>query len=130
MLVALGLVDFVAQRGQVRIVALRDWQAHGDQHGIFFGLLDLALLLSDACSLGSFRVIVAFGIPAEVAPLLPAADGGHERVAEVVFAMRIVLDVFPLEVGTAAATAFFAHRLYKIHGGGGGGGGRGVDIAM
>lgn len=29
--------------------------------------------------------------------------------------MRIVLDVFPLEVAAAAAATFFAHGLYKIH---------------
>jgi hypothetical protein len=35
---------------------------------------------------------------------MPATDRGHERVAEIVFALRIAFDIFPLELG-AAATA-------------------------
>lgn len=37
-------------------------------------------------------------------------------MAEVVFALRIILDVFPFEVNTATG-AFLADRLEKIHGG-------------
>jgi mediator of RNA polymerase II transcription subunit 6 len=49
------------------------------------------------------RILVALGVPVEIAPLLPAAHRGHEGVAEVVLALRVCLDIFPLEVGAAAA---------------------------
>lgn len=92
-----------AERRQVGVVAHWHGQAHGGQHGILLGLFDLALLLLDAGGLGGLGLVVALCVPAEVAALLPAADGGHDGVAQVVFALRIVLDVFPLEVGAAAA---------------------------
>jgi len=59
--------------------------------------------------------IVGLGIPVQIFALLPASHRGHERVAEIVFALRIVLHVVPFEVD-AAAGAFLADRLEKIHG--------------
>jgi hypothetical protein len=41
--------------------------------------------------------------------LLPASDWCHERVAEVVFALRVVLDIFPFEVGATAAVLRLVH---------------------
>lgn len=49
-----SLVHFGPQWCQVRVIADGDWQTHGHQHSVFFGLLDLALLLGDACSFGCF----------------------------------------------------------------------------
>jgi hypothetical protein len=46
--------------------------------------------------------LVGLGVPIEIAVLLPAAYGGHDGVAEVVFAVRGFLDVGPFE-GVAAA---------------------------
>jgi hypothetical protein len=96
----------LSQRGQVCIVfsSLRHGQTHGSQHGILFSLFQLALLFLDALSLCFLGVGIALCIPVQITTLLPAADRGHERVAQVVFALRIAFDIFPLEVG-AAATA-------------------------
>lgn len=60
--------------------------------------------------------IVGLGVPIQIFALLPASNRGHERVTEIVFALRIVLHVVPFEVD-AAAGAFFADRLEEIHGG-------------
>jgi hypothetical protein len=101
-------VRLLPQRSQVCIVRGSLWhgQAHGGQHRILFGLLQLALLLLDARGLGFLGVDVAFRVPVEVAALLPAANGGHERVAQVVFALRIALDILPLELGAAATGGY------------------------
>lgn len=87
----------------VILSALRHGQAHGSKHGVFFGFLQLALLLFDSLSLGFLGLGVALCIPVQVAALLPATHGGHERVAQVVFALGVVFDVFPFEFGAAAA---------------------------
>lgn len=80
----------------------------------------------------SLLIFVAFCVPVQIASLLPAAHWGHERVAQVVFALGVRLDIFPLEVGAAATedmlarkynvmdgmrvpASFFAHSLYEIH---------------
>lgn len=60
--------------------------------------------------------IVGLGVPVQIFALLPAPNRGHERVAEIVFALRIVLHVVPFEVD-AATGAFLADRLEEIHGG-------------
>jgi hypothetical protein len=97
------LVCLLAQRRQVCVVAYRNGQAHSSQHRVLLSLLQLALLFFDARCLGFFGFFVAFCIPVQVASLLPATNGRHERVAEIVFALCIVLDVFPFEVGATAA---------------------------
>jgi len=112
----------LAQRRQVRVRrgSIGDRETHGTEHGVFFGLFHLALFFGELFSFGAAVILaVAFGVPVEVLALLPAAHGwwsiskgltvqsrrrtGHERVAEIVFALRILLDVFPLEVSAAAA---------------------------
>lgn len=92
-----------AQRCQIGVVSYWHRQAHGRKHGVFLCLLQLALLLFDARSLGFFRFSVTLRVPGEILVLLPAPDWRHQRVAKVVFALRIVLDVLPLELGAAAA---------------------------
>jgi hypothetical protein len=99
-----------SQRCQIGVVSFRHWQAHGCEHGVFLCLLQLALFLLDARSLRFFRFGVALCVPREVFVLLPAPDRRHERVAQVVLALRIVLDVFPFELGAAAAAAMSAFR--------------------
>ena len=94
---------FLPQRREISVIPFRNRQAHGGEHGVLLGLLEPALLLLDARSLGFFAFDVALRVPAEVAVLLPAAHGGHERVAQVVFALGVVFDVFPFEFGAAAA---------------------------
>jgi hypothetical protein len=105
-LVNICFMRFLSQWGQIRIIfsSLRHGQTHGSQHGILLSLFQLALLFLDALSLCFLGAGVALCIPVQIAALLPAADWGHERVAQVVFALRIAFDIFPLEVG-AAATA-------------------------
>jgi hypothetical protein len=97
-------VCLLSEWRQVGIVlgALRNGQAHSSKHGIFFGFLQLALLLFDSLSLGFLGLGIALCIPVQVAALLPATHGGHERVAQVVFALRIAFDIFPLELSAAA----------------------------
>lgn len=107
-LLHVGLVRSFAQRCQVGVVSYWHWQAHGCEHSVFFCLLQLALLLLDARCFGFLRFGVAFCVPGEVFVLLPAPDWRHERVAQVVLALRIVLDVFPLELGAATAEDMLA----------------------
>jgi len=103
-------VGLLSKWRQVCVVlgALRHGQAHGSKHGVFFGFLQLALLFFDSLSLGFLGLGVALCIPVQVAALLPAPHGGHERVAQVVFALRIAFDIFPLELGAAAAVPLSA----------------------
>ena len=110
------LVRPFAQWCQIGVVPFWHWQTHGCEHCILLGFLQLALFLLDARSLGLFRFSVAFRVPGEVFVLLPAPDWRHERVAQIVFALRIVLDVFPLELGAAAAVDMLAlqYDLYKV----------------
>lgn len=103
-----GLVCFFAQRRQVGVVPFWHRQAHGSEHGILFCLFQLALFLFDARGLGFLRVGVAFRVPGEVLVLLPAPHWRHERVAQVVLALRIVLNIFPLELGAAASVVMLA----------------------
>lgn len=93
---------FLSKWRQIRVVPHGHGQAHSNQHGILLCLLQFALFFGDAGSLGCFGLIIAFGVPAQVAALLPATNWGHERVAQVVFALRIVLDVFPFELGASS----------------------------
>lgn len=92
---------------QVRVCgrALRDGETHGAEHGIFFGFFDLALLFCEFLGIREFAFLgrVAFCVPVEIPILLPAAYRGHERVAQVVFALGVCFDIFPFEVGAAAA---------------------------
>jgi hypothetical protein len=50
-----------------------------------------------------FVIFIALGVPLEIFALLPSSYRGHQRVAQIVFAMGRVLDVGPLELGAAAA---------------------------
>lgn len=106
-----------------RRIPLRHRQPQRARERVLLGLFDLAqLLLARALLPLLFRlafdrsciVAVAFGVPIEVAALLPAADGGFEAVAEVVFAVRGVCDFVPAEVD-AAARAGFADAREEVH---------------
>jgi len=97
------------------------WKPKSPRHSIFFSLLHFSQLLLPLLALFRRNLlrrlvrIVGLRIPIQIFALLPASNRGHERVAEIVFALRIVLHVVPFEVD-AAAGAFFADCLEEIHG--------------
>lgn len=70
-------MDFFAQRCQVRVggAAFGYWEAHSSEHSVFFGLFQFALFLGKLLGGGLLfvSVVFAFGIPVEIAALLPAA---------------------------------------------------------
>jgi hypothetical protein len=122
-----GLVDLpltdLAFAKRFRICApVRYWESKSPRHSIFLGLLDLPQLLLPLLALLRCNLlrrlvrITSLSIPIQIFALLPASNRGHERVAEIVFALRIVLHIFPFEVD-AATRAFLADRLKEIHGG-------------
>lgn len=120
-LVDLPLTDFTfAKRFRVR-APVRYWEPKSPRHSILFSFLHfpqllLPLLALFRCDLLRRLVrIVGLSVPVQIFALLPAPNGCHERMAEVVFALRIILHIFPFEVN-AAAGAFLADRLEKIHG--------------
>lgn len=123
-LLHVGLVRLFTQRCEVCVCrgSVGYGKAHGPQHGIFFCLFQLSFLFGELVGGGLFffLVLVAFRVPVEIAALLPAAHScncqqqcivygpggkrtGHEGVSKVVLTLRILLDIFPLEVGAAAA---------------------------
>lgn len=122
-----GLVDLpltdLALSKRLRIRApIRYWESKSPRHGILFSFLHFPQLLFPLLALFCCNLlrrlvrIVGLGVPIQIFALLPASNRGHERVAEIVFALRIVLHVVPFEVD-AAARAFLADRLEEIHGG-------------
>jgi hypothetical protein len=121
-LIDLPLTDLaLAKRFRIR-APVRYRKSKSPRHSIFLGFLDfpqllLPLLALFRCDLLRRLVrIVGLSIPIQIFALLPASNRGHERVAKIVFALRVVLHVVPFEVD-AAAGAFFADRLEEIHGG-------------
>lgn len=121
-LVDLPLTDFAfTKRFRVR-APVRYWEPKSPRHSILFSFLDLPQLLLPLLAL--FRCdllrrlvrIVGLSVPVQIFALLPAPNGCHERMAEVVFALRVILHIFPFEVN-AAAGALLADRLEKIHDG-------------
>jgi hypothetical protein len=78
--------------------------------GFLLGLLDAADLvfaLSGGFGFGGLFVfivvIVVSGVPVQISSLLPAADGGHEGMAEVVLAVAGGLHIGPFEVAATAS---------------------------
>ena len=135
-----GLVDLpltdLAFTERFRICApIRYWESKSPCHSILFSFLDFSQLLLPLLALFRCNLlwrlvrIIGFGIPIQVLALLPASNRGHERVTEIVFALRIVLHVVPFEVD-AAAGAFLADRLEEIHGGNGSPSGAGAILEM
>ena len=102
----------LAQRREVGIGFGAHWhrQAHGGQHGVLFRLFELALFFGDASSFCLLGLLVTLGVPGQVASLLPAADRRHDRVAQVVLAVRIIFDVGPLKVAAPAAWIVLVER--------------------
>lgn len=94
-------------------IARRDWQSQCLCDGIFLGLLDLAQLFF-AFSLLTLRICfirvawrrVCFGVPIQVAALLPSSNRCFEAVTEVVFAVVGVCDFIPAEVDTSSRSRF------------------------
>ena len=122
-----GLIDLpltdLAFPKRFRIRApIRYRKSESPRHSILFSFLHfpqllLPLLALFRCNLlGRLVRIVGLGVPVQIFALLPASDRGHERVAEIVFALCIVLHVVPFEVD-AAAGALLADGLEEIHGG-------------
>ena len=68
--------------------------------------LPASLFLCTAC--GPFDRVIAIslvlGVPVDVAIHLPAADRRHNRVSQIVHAMLVVLDIFPLKLIAAAVS--------------------------
>jgi hypothetical protein len=91
-------------------------------HSIFFSLFHFPALLFHLFAFFRFALfcclvrIVGFRVPVEVFAFLPPSHWCHERVAQVVFALRVAFDVLPFEV-YAAARAFFSYGLEEVHGG-------------
>ena len=100
---------------------IRRRQTQRFRHRILLRLLDLPQLLPPSLLLlrhellGCLLSAVALGIPVQIFALLPAAYRCHERVAEVILALSVVLDIIPGEVD-AAARAGFADGLEEVHG--------------
>lgn len=118
----------ISDRHQVRIPRTSPFRHIEPQSAcqcILFGLLhpfDLFLPFPSSSLLSRLMglvvaalVTVRLGVPAEVAPFLPAADRSHQRVTEVVFTMGRGLDIGPLELAAAAAGALFANCGEEVH---------------
>lgn len=107
----------------IRIRPIRHRQPQRPRHSILLRLFNLLhlfafpLLLLLGPLFGRELGVFGFGVPVEAFVLLPAADGRHDGVAEVVFAVGGGFDIVPAEVD-AAAGAFFAHGLEEVHDGG------------
>jgi hypothetical protein len=121
-LINLPLTDLaLTKRFRIR-APIRYRKSQSSRHSVFFSLLHfpqllLPLLALFRCNLLRRLVcVVGLSIPIQIFALLPASNRSHERVAEIVLALRIVFHVVPFEVD-AAAGAFFADRLEEIHGG-------------
>jgi hypothetical protein len=98
----------------------REPQSHSP--GSFLGrfdLLDLGGARFGGCGCSCGRVVL--GVPVQIAALLPPTHSwhgsamydlwwapgeltSHDRVSEIVLAMGILLDIFPLEIATATST--------------------------
>lgn len=124
-------VCLLAQWSQIRIGGLAFWygKTHCCEHCILFGFFELALFLSKLLGSGLLIVVVAFGIPVEIATLLPTTNSyrksakrsqvleqsghtRHERMAEIILALRVLLDILPFEFGAAAAVARSVKRMW------------------
>jgi hypothetical protein len=119
-LIDLSLSDLaLAQRFRIG-TPIRNRKPKRSSHCIFFSLFHFPALLFHLLTL--FRLalfhrlvrVVGFCVPVEIFAFLPSSHWCHERVAQVVFALRVAFDILPFEVH-AAARAFFAYSLEEIH---------------
>jgi hypothetical protein len=119
------LIDFpltdIALAERLRICTpVRYGKSKRSRHSILFSLFHFPQLLFPLFALfccyflGRLMRIVGLGIPIEILAFLPASNRCHERMAEIVFALRIAFDVVPFEIN-AAARAFLADSLKEIH---------------
>jgi hypothetical protein len=79
--------------------------------GLFYPLdlfFPLPLCLRSRVS-AVFSATTAFGIPVEIAALLPPSNWSHKRVAKIVFSMSGALYVRPLEITAATTGALLAN---------------------
>lgn len=106
---------------QVGIFSVRHRKTQSAGKGIFLCFLDALDLFPPFSGRLCSRIfdisifLVTLGIPVEVTPFCPSTNGSHQRMAQVVFTTRRVLNIGPFEIGTTAARAFFPDCSQEIH---------------